>query len=167
MVGPHRIPRNIGAPLQHRPPPTHPRIRYERSFVPRPRAPPPRRPSREFFLAHRDPVPFPLPGFERAVSVRRVPVRALRHAVSEQMNYPGVNSGVSNKPPYPQSLSPDGGKGSRVIPAVFCPLRGKDVRRTARGLPFAEGNHVNPEVGLRGILSINVRVIHWRAPGLK
>ena len=72
------------------------------------------------------------------------------------MNYPGVNSGVSNKPPYPQSLSPDGGKGSRVIPAVSCPLRGKDVRRTARGLPFAEGNHVNPGVELRGILSIKL-----------
>ena len=62
------------------------------------------------------------------------------------MNYPAASCEVSNRPPNPQSLSPGGGKGSRDIPGVSCPLRGKDVRRTTRGLPLSEGNHLYPAV---------------------
>ena len=42
----------------------------------------------------------------------------------------------SNKP---------GGKGSRDIQSASCLILGKDVRRTARGLPLAEGNHFTPQ----------------------
>jgi hypothetical protein len=38
------------------------------------------------------------------------------------------------QPPNPQSLSPEGGKGGRCSTVFSCPLWGKDVRRTDRGL---------------------------------
>ena len=61
------------------------------------------------------------------------------------MNYLDASVEVANRPPNPQSLSPGGGKGSRCSIVASCPLRGKDVRRTARGLPLAEGNHFTPQ----------------------
>src|SRR3990172_10167737 len=38
------------------------------------------------------------------------------------------------QPPFPKSLPPDGGKGSRCATEVSCPLGGKDARRAGRGL---------------------------------
>jgi hypothetical protein len=38
------------------------------------------------------------------------------------------------QPPTPRSLSPEWGKGIRCATVISCPPRGKDIRRTGRGL---------------------------------